>query len=74
MAEEIVREMRNLWEVYETIQQIYPNPDALGRCSLPGNNAFLTQEGDEMEMRRYHIVDADGMEPNGRSSWCPTPA
>ena len=41
---------------------IYPDPDALRKRSLRGDNAFLTQEGDEMEMRQYRIVDADGNE------------
>lgn len=57
MAEEIVRQMRNLWELYDTIQQIYPDPNHLRTHSLPGHQTFLVQEGGEEELRQYRIVD-----------------
>ena len=62
MAEEIIRRMRNLWELYEVIQQINPSPDDLRSRSLPGHETFLVQEGEEEELRLYKIVDADGNE------------
>ena len=62
MAEEVIRQMRNLWEVYEFIEQTYPSPEALRSRSLPGNKSFLVQEGGDEEYRQYRIVDADGNE------------
>ena len=62
MAEEIIRQIRNWCELYEAVQEIYPSLDDLRRRSLPGNEAFLVQEGEEEELRQYRLVDADGNE------------
>lgn len=62
MAEEVIGQMSNVWELYQMISQIYPSPDDLCRRPLLENEVFLMQEGDDMELRRYRIVDADGNE------------
>lgn len=60
MAEEIIREMKNVWELYQVFEQIYPSSDGPRHQHLPGHETFLVQEGDELETRQYRIVDADG--------------
>ena len=73
MAEEIIREMRNPWELYDVIQQIYPSPDALHKRALPGHEAFWFRRAVKMSCGGTGSWTRMATNSNSRSSWFPTP-